>query len=217
MLRKRYALPIRSAWWEHQIRVECLAALAACGKVRCRMLGRPSRKVAHAYRSASPGLNLTARRSGIWITTSARITVPISAIGMFSAGNANSTCSLNTFSESVTTAWASPRPSGMPITRRHRRPRSRNPSRTSPHPVGTGHVGGHTRRDLAPAADHPIEHALQIRPRALRVRAARERASTKQRAQSTHDEDRQQHNRYEPPRRIAHRPMRKRRSVRNHA
>ena len=29
MLRERYRLPIRSQWWEHQIQVEALAALAA--------------------------------------------------------------------------------------------------------------------------------------------------------------------------------------------
>ena len=29
MLRERYRLPVRSGWWEHQVQVEALAALAA--------------------------------------------------------------------------------------------------------------------------------------------------------------------------------------------
>jgi hypothetical protein len=71
---------------------------------RCRPLRgeQGASEMAHAYRSASPGLNRTARRSGICITTIARMRVPISAIGMLMGGKANSTCSLNTFSASAT-------------------------------------------------------------------------------------------------------------------
>jgi hypothetical protein len=63
---------------------------------------RSSRIRSHAYLSASPALNRTARRSGICITSNARMTVPISAIGILSSGKANSTCSLNTFAASAT-------------------------------------------------------------------------------------------------------------------